>query len=298
MTAIPVDQASELRELVRARQHAAPRRSRVIAVASGKGGVGKTSCAVNLAIVLARRGTRVLLVDADLGTANADLLLRLEAPCHLGHVLAGSSTLDEAMVDYPLSRADGALGGRLRVIVGASGLAEASNLTDQRRVELLAALGRIEQQADVVLIDCGAGISSNVTAFAAAADDLLVVTTPEPTALTDAYALVKVLTQQRAAVSLHALVNQASSSREGREVGERLAEVAARFLGVSVQPLGHVPTDPHVAWAVRAREPVVLRYPGCPAAAAFSALARRWVGGRAASGVGRGFFRSIFRVFN
>jgi len=304
MAAIPVDQASELRRLMqssRAAATSAARRARVIAVASGKGGVGKTHCAVSLSLCLAQRGRSVLLVDADLGTANADLLLRLETRYNLGHVLSGQRTLEEVVVAAPVVRlgaARRAETGRLRVIVGASGLADASNLSDVERDRLIEGLTRAEGSSDVVVIDCGAGVSSNVTAFAHAADDVLIVTTPEPTAITDAYALVKVLAQGRSRATLHLVINQAANVREGRQVAERLSEVAARFLGTSVHPAGSIPEDPALPQAVRERSAVVLRYPGCPASAALTALARRFDTEAAAGRSGGTFFRRIVGLFN
>lgn len=303
MAAIPLDQASELRRLMQSVRPTVsmPRRARVIAVASGKGGVGKTNCAVNLALCLAQRGLSVLLVDADLGTANADLLLRLDARFNLGHVLSGQKTMDEVVVTVPIGGRGGprqSANNKLRVIVGASGLADASNLSDDQRDRLIDGLSRAEGSSDVVVIDCGAGVSSNVTGFACAADDVLIVTTPEPTAITDAYALIKVLSQQRSRATIHLAVNQTSHAREGRQVSERLAEVAARFLGTSVHPAGSIPEDPAVPMAVRERSAVVLRYPGSQAAAALAVLAKRF-DTTSVAGRPRGtFFRRIMGLFN
>jgi flagellar biosynthesis protein FlhG len=256
---------------------------------------------VNLSLCLAQRGRSVLLVDADLGTANADLLLRLDARFNLGHVLSGQRSMDEVVVEVPVaprgvSRRQS--GNTLRVIVGASGLADASNLSDEQRDRLIDGLTRAEGSADVVVIDCGAGVSSNVTGFACSADDVLIVTTPEPTAITDAYALIKVLSQQRSKATLHLAVNQVAHSHEGRQVSERLAEVAARFLGTSVHPAGSIPEDPAVPQAVRERSAVVLRYPGSAASAALAALATRFDSGPAAGRSAGTFFRRIMGLFN
>ncbi len=304
MAAIPLDQASELRRLMQAARPSGPavlRRARVIAVASGKGGVGKTNCAVNLSLCLAQRGRSVLLVDADLGTANADLLLRLDARYNLGHVLSGQRTLDEVVVGVPIHQRGAArqpAASKLSVIVGASGLADASNLSDEQRDRLIDGLTRAEGSADVIIIDCGAGVSSNVTGFACWADDVLIVTTPEPTAITDAYALIKVLSQQRSKATLHLTVNQVVHGREGRQVSERLAEVSARFLGTSVHPAGSIPEDPAIPQAVRERSAVVLRYPACPASAALAALAKRFDAGPPAGRPQGTFFRRIMGLFN
>lgn len=286
MSVMPADQASRLRDLMNARPAVATaplprpearpvaaarpagfsRTAKIIAIASGKGGVGKTNIAVNLAIALAHAGRSVVLVDADLGTANADLLLDAPAPYDLSHVIRGKRTIDE--VTFTLDSGP-------RFIRGASGLSSAADLDTFERERLVDQLARLEQRTDIILLDCGAGISRNVAAFAQAADELLLVTTPEPTALTDAYALVKVLAHSGHLPSLGLVVNQAASIREAQLVADRIAAVAERFLGLSLESRGHILRDQHVARAVRQRTPFVLAYPRCPAAACIAALARR-----------------------
>src|SRR5918993_3504075 len=207
-----IDQAAQLRSLVRER-----RRASVIAVTSGKGGVGKSNVAVNLAIQLASAGKAVVLLDADLGLANADVLCNIDLPNNLSHVIARRKELHEVLVDVP---------GGFKMIGGASGLARLAGLTDEDRQRPLTALAELEQQADVILIDTGAGISPNVLSFTRAADHVLIVTTPEPTAITDAYAVIKVITRSGGDSHLmHAadqrislLVNQARSPGEARVV--------------------------------------------------------------------------------
>lgn len=273
MSAIPQDQATGLRLLVAAQQaEQAPSRAAasptasVLAIASGKGGVGKTNIAVNLAIVLSRRGHRVLLVDADIGTANVDVIMNVHAPYDLSHVLRGQRRLDDVVL-----RIDE----RLRIVAGASGLATVADLTPYDRSVLIEDLTRFEHQCDLIILDCGAGISQNVLAFAQAAGEMFLVTTPEPTALTDAYALAKAVSLGPHPPSMRLVVNIASSVREGRKVADRIASVAARYLGVSIDCAGLIPADPHVALAVRRRVPLVLGYPRSPAATGISALARQ-----------------------
>src|SRR5688572_10964684 len=234
-----VDQASQLRSLVRERTatdagagaSATPRpprqrRASVIAVTSGKGGVGKSNIAVNLAIQFAAAGKAVVLLDADLGLANADVLCNVDLRSNLAHVIARKKELHEVMVDAP---------GGFSLIGGASGLARMADLTDADRQRLVDAMGELETHADVILIDTGAGISPNVLSFTRAADHVLVVTTPEPTAITDAYAVVKVISRDATAERrLSLLVNQARSSGEGQVVYERIAKVAKQFLGVGL----------------------------------------------------------------
>src|SRR5436190_10220979 len=205
------DQAASLRTMMGQRASA-----NVIAVTSGKGGVGKSNVAVNLAIKLASAGKHVVLLDADLGLANADVLCNVDLPHNLSHVIARKKELGEVMIEAP---------GGFRLIGGASGLARMADLTDFDRQRLVAALGALEQQTDIILIDTGAGISPNVLAFTRAADHVLVVTTPEPTAITDAYAVVKVVSRDGGDRRISLLVNQTRSPQEGRIVHERIAKV-------------------------------------------------------------------------
>lgn len=298
MSIMPSDQATELRSLMRAREATMPRipvraeprtrRARVVAIASGKGGVGKTNIAVNLAISLARRGRSVVLVDADLGTANVDVVMNIKSKYNLSHVIRGERRLDEVAVKIEP---------RLKLIVGASGIASVADLSPFDRRELINELGRLEEMADIILLDCGAGISRNVLAFSQSADELLLVTTPEPTALTDAYALVKVLSRAPTTPPMSLVINQVNSMREGTVVSERVASVAARFLGVSLECAGVVLRDQHVGLAVRQRIPFVVRYPSSHASSCISALAER-VGEPSTSAESQpGFFKRVFRFF-
>ena len=318
-----IDQASQLRSLVQGVRAAAAgnapaateardtagsvapvparRRATVIAVTSGKGGVGKSNVAVNLAIQLTASGKRVVLLDADLGLANADVLCNVELPANLSHVIARKKELREVMFDAP---------GGFRLIGGASGLARMADLSDADRQRLVVALAELEESADVILIDTGAGISPNVLTFTRAADHVLVVTTPEPTAITDAYAVIKVVSRRDAGtpaaggerrVSL--LVNEARTPGEARVVFDRIAKVARQFLSVTVQDAGHVPLDEQVQTAVRKRVPFVLASPRCPASQSIAQLASRLQQGVALTTATdeeaetNGFFNRIARWF-
>lgn len=307
MSALPVDQATRLRHLMKARASVATSpapvatarpivapasmtaaSAKIIAIASGKGGVGKTNIAVNLAIALSRLGRRVVLVDADLGTANADVLLNVQSPYDLSHVIRGERTIDEIAV--PLDAGP-------RLIRGASGLSSAADLDHFERQRLIEQLVRLERRSDYLLIDCGAGISRNVAAFAQAADELLVVTTPEPTALTDAYALVKVLAHTGELPSIGLVVNQAASLREAQLVADRVGGVAARFLGLCLDAHGHILRDEHVLQAVRQRVAFYVRYPRCPASACITALAKRVSSPAADKQLRPSFFRRLTSLF-
>ncbi len=255
------DQAAALRALARSRP-----RATVIAITSGKGGVGKSNVAVNLAIRFAKGGKDVVLLDADLGLANADVLCNVDLPANLSHVIARRRELRDVLVHAP---------GGFRLIGGASGLARMADLTDDDRRRLLDALADLEHQADIILIDTGAGISPNVLGFTRAADHVLVVTTPEPTAITDAYAVIKVVSRDEGTRRISLLVNQARSPAEGRVVYDRIARVAKQFLGATVFDAGHVMADEAVPTAVRRRTPFLLATPNCPAGLCITRLAMR-----------------------
>ena len=285
----------------RAPQPPPQRRASVIAVTSGKGGVGKSNVAVNLAIKLASAGKTVVLLDADLGLANADVLCNIDLPFNLSAVIARKKELHEVLVKAP---------GGFSLIGGASGLARMADLTDADRQRIVRALGELESLADIILIDTGAGISPNVLSFTRAADHVLVVTTPEPTAITDAYAVVKVLHRDAVGAPgsandagerrISLLVNQVRSPGEARVVHERIAKVARQFLGVSVYDAGHLVADECVPAAVRARTPFVLASPRSAASHCISQLAMRLEQGVVGAGSGAGsdgFFNRMSRWF-
>ena len=263
------------------------RRANVIAVTSGKGGVGKSNISVNLAIKMAAAGKNVVLLDADLGLANADVLCSIDLPFNLSHVISRKKELREVLVPAP---------GGFRLIGGASGLARMADLTDDDRQRLINALAELEDQADVILIDTGAGISPNVLAFTRCADHVLVITTPEPTAITDAYAVIKVLSRDGDQRRVSLLVNQVTSAGEARIVHDRIAKVARQFLGVTVYEGGYDFRDEQVPASVRKRQPFVLASPRCPAAGCIAQLAVRLQQGIATAQPG-GFFNRMGKWF-
>jgi flagellar biosynthesis protein FlhG len=263
-----VDQAQALRKLV---MEASGARARTVAVTSGKGGVGKTNVAVNLAIRLTQMGRRVVLLDADLGTANADVLCDLRPTSTLAHVVSGRRSLPEAMIEAP---------GGFRLIPGASGLAHMAALSEFERAAILQQLEPLEREADLILIDTGAGVGPNVLSFAAAADEVLVVTTPEPTAITDAYAVIKSLVRPGGPAAgeepdVRLLVNGVADAAEGLEVFNRVNAVCRKFLKLEVHFAGYVSEDAHVSQAVRRRRPFVLDSPACEASLCIQRLAHK-----------------------
>jgi flagellar biosynthesis protein FlhG len=271
------DQASRLRVMVASGRMDAPprpalrppspeRTARVVAVSSGKGGVGKTNVCVNLSIALAAMGRRTSLLDADLGMANADVLCGLTPTRRLDAVLRDPRrpvTLSEIAVDAP---------GGFRLVPGAVGIERMADLGAADRARLLAAMGELERESDVVVVDTGAGLGRGVTCFLRSANLSLVVATPEPTSITDAYALIKCIVGGGAGPELEApappvmlLVNQVNGEREARSVHARIAAVCQRFLGFSLPLVGWVAQDVRVLAAVRSRRPVLLESPKCPA---------------------------------
>ncbi len=255
------DQASKLRSLM----HQA-RQSHTIAVTSGKGGVGKSNVALNLAVLLSAAGNRVALLDADLGLANLDVLTDAQTRANLAHVVAGQRKLSDVIVDLPYG---------VQLVPGSSGLARMADLSEFQRTKLLSELTALEEENDVIVIDTGAGIGKNVTSFAGGADTVLVVTTSEPTSITDAYAVIKVLTRQKCEARIGLLVNLVGGRNEARATYNRIASVTREFLGVAIYDAGYVLTDPKVPAAVRKRQPYVLAYPRCSASRCMAALATK-----------------------
>lgn len=239
---------------------------RVIAVTSGKGGVGKTNLSVNLGVTFARQGRQVLIVDGDLGLANVDILLDETPTRTLADVLAGRCEVRDVLVR---SERYG-----VTVLPGTSGVAEVADLTEDDRMRLLRGVSELdERQFDTVLVDTGAGIGSNSLFFAAAAAEVLVVTTPEPTALADAYAVIKVLSKRHRVERVGLVLNHTRDQEEARDVYFRLSELTARFLPVVLEFVGFVPLDPHVPEAVKAQRPVVDLYPAARASRAIVEIA-------------------------
>jgi flagellar biosynthesis protein FlhG len=247
-------------------------RARITAVTSGKGGVGKTFITANLAAALARQGQRVLVLDADLGLANLDVMLNLAPKSTLHDVITGSSALEEAIVPAP---------GGFSALLAGSGMVEYSRMTPEVRDRLVQIIEQVAPRYDRVLLDTGAGISDVVLYTVSLADDVLVVVTPEPTSMTDAYATIKVLAGTQSRHSIQLVVNQARVLGEGRAVCTQLQQVVDRYVNpglpapVRLDLLGQVPLDIAVRDAVLRRQLLLESMPGAPAAMAVAAVATR-----------------------
>jgi flagellar biosynthesis protein FlhG len=238
----------------------------VLAVTSGKGGVGKTNVAVNVAVALARAGQRVLLFDADLGLANVDIALGLKPEFDIQHVISGERSLEEIMLDGP---------GGVRIIPASSGVARMASLAPAEQAGLVHAFSELSFPVDTLVVDTSAGIDNTVLTFTSACQEVIVVVCDEPTSLTDGYALIKVLNQQCGIKRFQILANMVENDLQGRQLFDKLCNVADRFLQVNLGYLGAVPRDDYLRRAVRAQRAVLLEYPRSPSARAFEQIAQR-----------------------
>lgn len=245
---------------------AAPAPVRVIAVASGKGGVGKTSVSVNLAMSLVNAGRRTLLLDTDLGLANVDVMLGLSPRFTLADVIAGRCELVDTLIEGPNG---------LWVVPAASGKRHMTELSPAQHVGLVHAFSQLDLPIDTMVVDNAAGIADGVLTFCQAAQDVIVVVCDEPASVTDAYALIKVLSRERGVNRVQVLANQVSSPQEGRQLFEKLERVSARFLDVTLSHLGSIPRDEWLRRAIQRQEAVVEAFPSSPSALAFRDIARR-----------------------
>ena len=238
----------------------------VIAVTGGKGGVGKTTIAVNLAASLAGRGKQVMLLDGDLGLANVDVFLGLTPRLTLADVLAGNCTLEEILLDAPQG---------FKVVPAASGIAQLAELDTLTHLGLVRAFGDITSKVDVMVIDTAPGIAGSVLQFSQAAQQVLVVLCDEPASLTDAYALIKILSRDHGVKQFRVVVNQVRGRGMGQSLFQRFERVATRFLSVDLDYVGEIPEDAFLRRSIREQRPVVSAYPSAPASVALKTLAQR-----------------------
>jgi flagellar biosynthesis protein FlhG len=258
-----VDQAGGLRDMMR-EQRRSKTPLRVIGVASGKGGVGKTNVAANLAVLAAKSGQRVLIIDGDLGLANVEILYGLKPRYHLGHLLESDIPVSEVLATGPAG---------VKVLPAGNGVQQLSRLDDAQRLRMVTALDSLEDEFDVIILDAGAGIGDNVMFFIGAAQEALLVVSPEPTSLTDAYATIKVLCQDAGVRFFDVIVNQAGNEAMARDIFDKLSAVAGRFLDARVRWLGWLPRDENVHRAVMSQRPVVELFPTSPVTRALQVVA-------------------------
>ena len=238
----------------------------VLAIASGKGGVGKTSISVNLSTAMAMSGKQVMLLDGDLGLANVDVMLGLQPSYNLAHVLEGQCSLDDTILEGPAG---------LMVVPASSGKKNMAELTRAENAGLIRAFSELSRPIDVMVIDTAAGIADSVITFTQAAQEVIVVICNDPASLTDAYALIKVLNRDHGVERVQVLANMVQNLTEAKEVYESLRRVAERFLDVTLNFMGFVPQDEWLKRAVRRQQPVVQAYPNCASALAFMQMAKK-----------------------
>ncbi len=274
------DQAEQLREIMRSKSNGGAQKTRIIAVASGKGGVGKTNISINLALAYAKLGKKVIVMDADLGLANVNVVLGIIPKYNLYHLIRKQKTLQDILLETNYG---------IKIIAGASGFSKIANLSDEEREHFIEELS-VLSEADVIIIDTSAGVSNNVLDFIAAADDALIVTTPEPTAITDAYGIIKIIATEieNMNLGLKLIVNRVKSVTEGKKVSERVISIAGQFLNLKVDYLGYVYDDPIVGSAVLKQKPFMVVDPNSKPAICVKHLVARLekVEYREGSGIG------------
>ena len=290
------DQAQRLRELVdRDRPPALSvvppppepitKHARTVAVTSGKGGVGKTNIVTNLAIAMARRGKKVLLVDADLSLANVDVLLGLQPKYNLSHVISGEKRLREIVLEGPHS---------IRLIPAASGVEQMADLRDEDLKTLIADFSEFDRDFDLILIDTAAGISESVLSFVVSAQEVLLITTPEPTSYVDAYQMLKNPHGYSPGQPVHLIVNMAASEKEGKQTADFMGEMADKFLQHSVNHIGTILRDPDVPASIRLQRPFLEESPHGSAARGIQKLATRLLNQTSPEPTGNGAGKSLW----
>lgn len=284
------DQAEALRNLIRGRERAAAGRStRLITVTSGKGGVGKSNFSLNFALALEKLGKKTLLFDADIGMANIDVLMGVPSRYSLYHLFRKEKTIHELIEEGP---------GGLHFIAGGSGLADMLELSQDQLRYAAEQIERLQGSYDVILFDTGAGLSREAVKFMEASQETIVVTTPEPTSITDAYALIKMVRSLNIETSFKLVVNRAINGKEGKHTTDKMVMAAERFLNIKLVSIGILPEDGSVAKAVRKQQPFYLAYPGSQASWFMEQIARRYIEmpySETANGL-KGFIHKMFSL--
>ncbi|MBM9545478.1 MinD/ParA family protein [Leptospira sp. 201903074] len=289
-----MDQAANLRKLTETgtglklvQPQDAVKKTKIIAVASGKGGVGKSTVSVNLAISIAKTGLKVLIFDGDLGLANVNVLLGIIPKYNLYHVVKGHKSLKDIVISTPEG---------VDIIAGASGYSQLANLNETQRNNLIKGFVELDHY-DVMIIDTGAGISANVIGLVMPADEVIVVTTPEPTSITDSYGLIKSIVSQSKDKNLKIIVNRVRSAIEGKKVADRVIDISGQFLEVQVENLGFIFQDEEVEKSIREQKPFIIGAPRSKAAACLTRVTHTLLqteGGYSDEEGLTGFFKKFF----
>jgi len=264
------------------------RSGKVLAVTSGKGGVGKTNIAANLAICMAASGKKTLLIDGDISLGNLDVIMNINSKYNISHMLNGAKSTEEIIDIGPAG---------VEIICGGSGLENLVDLNEFQRQRLIRDFTKLQEDFDSIIIDTAAGISKSVVGFCIAADHILVVTTPEAAAMTDAYAMIKVLVGNKFAGGISLVVNMADTTAEGKKTYQQIANVAKRFLNIHVYDAGILLRDERLISAVRQRKPVVLAYPRAAISSSLTALAAKLSNISAAESGNGKFFKKVIDWF-
>lgn len=288
------DQAQKLRELIStSRKTESPeitpgvQDARVITISSGKGGVGKTNFTVNLAIALSRRNYRVSVIDADLGLANVDVIMGVVPKYTLTHVVKNEMDIREVVLEGPEG---------IKVISGGSGVMELVNIDSESLDNLISSLAFLNEESEFILVDTGAGLSQNVMSFIRAASEVILVLTPDPSAITDAYALIKNIAEQDKQIRV--VINRVESNKEGQDVFNKIHSAAKKFLKVDIESLGFIYEDPNVGKSVRKQIPFMVNYPNCLASKGVDMIAANLTSQKDTPTTVRGFDVFLNKLFN
>lgn len=291
------DQAEKLREIMKNKQFDSDqtevrgdfeKKTKIITIASGKGGVGKTNISTNLALAYAKIGKKVIVLDADLGLANVNVVMGMIPKYNLYHVIRKQKTMKEVILDTDYG---------IQIVAGASGFSKIANLSDEERDSFISELTELSS-ADIIIIDTSAGVSSNVLSFVEAADEVLIVTTPEPTAITDAYGIIKIISTEidNLDLDLKLIVNRVASVTEAKKISQRVINIAGQFLNLKVDYLGFVYEDPSVPNSVRKQIPFMVADPNGKASGCMQHIVGRLenIEYKEGGGVGR-FIKKLLR---
>lgn len=288
-----LDQAESLRNLVNNKDDKSDNKGRsprkIITVTSGKGGVGKSNFVVNLAVALQKNGKKVLIFDADLGMGNDDVLLGLYPKYNIFDIVFTTKKIEDIIIEGPYG---------IHLIPAGSGLNKIQELTDRERELFLNELEKIGEY-DYLLLDTGAGVSKDILAFISASEELIVITTPEPTSLTDAYSLIKVTDYFKLKTKVKIVVNKAFTKKEGEETFNKILRAASRFLKIEVEYLGYILDDRKLVQSVREQKPFILLYPNCDSAKNMESIAKKISGESGSSSESvKGLFKKILSAFS